>query len=68
MLLKYFKDLFDGTLGCWYTDPVDLYLNPSCKPFNSKYYPVPIINKDTFRKELKRLLKIEVLIPLQQIQ
>ena len=55
-ILKYFEDLFDGTLGDWYTDPVDLELNPGSKPFNSKYYPVPRINKEAFCKELKLLV------------
>ena len=27
-LLEDFEDLFDGTLGYWATDPVDLELNP----------------------------------------
>ena len=57
-LLEEFEYLFDGTLGDWDTDPVELELKPGSKPCNSKYYLVPIINKDTFRKELKRLLKI----------
>ena len=52
--LEYFKDLFDGTLGDWDTVPVNLELKPGSKPFNSKYYPVPRINKDTFCKDLKR--------------
>ena len=47
-LLKYFKDLFDGTLGNQATDPVDLELNPDSKLLNSKYYPVPRINKGNF--------------------
>ena len=55
-LLEYFEDLFDGTLGDWDTEPIDLELNPYFKPFNSRYYPVPRINKETFRKELKRLV------------
>ena len=49
-LLKDFDDLFGGTLGDWATEPVDLELNPGSKPFNSRYYPVPRINKETFRK------------------
>ena len=47
-LLEKFDDLFDGTLGDWYTEPVDLELNPDPRPFNSRYYPVPRINKETF--------------------
>ena len=35
-ILKYFEDLFYGTLGFWYTDPVDLELNSDYKPFNCK--------------------------------
>ena len=48
VLIEYFEDLFDGTLGNWATEPVDLELNPYSKPFNSIYYPVPRINKETF--------------------
>ena len=63
-----FEDLFDGTLGDWATELVELELNPDPKPFNSRYFPVPIINKETFRKELKRLLEIVVLKQVQQSQ
>ena len=55
-ILKYFKDLSDGNLGDWDTEPVDLELNPGSKPFNRKYYLVPIIDKETFCKELKLLV------------
>ena len=54
-LLQDFEDLFDGTLGDWATEPVNLYIKPVSKPFNSRYYLVPIINKKTFCKELKCL-------------
>ena len=47
-LFKDFEDLFDGTLGDWTTEPVDLELKPDYKPFNIRYYPVPRINKETF--------------------
>ena len=39
-------------------ETVDLELNPGSKTFNSKYYPVPRINKDTFYKDLKCIVKI----------
>ena len=67
-LLEDFEDFFGGTLGYWATDPVELDIKPGSKLFNSRYYLVPIINKDKFLKELKRLLEIVVLTPLQQIQ
>ena len=41
-LLQKFEDLFDGTLGTWKTDPVNLELkDPNVKPFHAKPYPVP---------------------------
>ena len=48
--------------------PVGLDLNPGSKPFNSIYYQVPRINKETFNKELKILAKIGVLTLVQQSQ
>ena len=65
VLLKDFEDVFDGTLGKWKTDPVDIELKPDAKPVNSRYYPVPRINKETFKKELLRLVDIGVLEPVQ---
>ena len=44
-LLEDFEDLFYGTLGNWSTEPVNLELKPDSKQFNSRYYPVPRINK-----------------------
>ena len=57
-LLGDFQDLFDGNLGDWDTEPVDLEIKPDSKPFNSRYYPVPRIKKETFQKDLKGLLEI----------
>ena len=65
-LLEDFEDLFDGTLGDWATEPVDLELNPYPKTFNSRYYPVPRTNKGTFRKDLKRIVEIGVIAPVQK--
>ena len=67
-LLKYSEDLFDGTLGDWAIEPVGLKPKPDSKPFNSKYYPVPIINKETFRKELKFQVEMGLITPVQQNQ
>jgi len=65
-LLKDFEDLFDGTLGHWNTEPVDIELEDNVKPSNSRYYPVPRINKDAFRKEILRLVEIGVLTEVQE--
>ena len=43
-------------------------LNEGSKPFNSNYYPVPRIDKEKFCKELKILVEIGVLTPVQQSQ
>ena len=49
--LKEFEELFDGTLlGTWNTEPVHVELKADAKPVNSRYYPVPHINKETFKK------------------
>ena len=56
IILKEFEDLFDGTLGDWATDPIDLDLKLGSNPFNIRYYPFPIINKEACFKELKRLV------------
>ena len=60
--------MFDGTLGYWATEPVDLELKTGSKLFNSRYYTVPRINKETFRKDLKQLAGIGVLTTVQQSQ
>ena len=56
-LLEDFGDLFDGTLGYWDNDPVDLEINPDSKPMNSKYYPVPRINKENPKRSLNAYYK-----------
>ena len=66
MLLSFledFEDLFDCTLLEYSTETFDLDLKPGSRSFNIRYYLVPIINKETFRKELKRLVEIGVITP-----
>ena len=67
-LTKDFEDLFDGTIGDWDTDTVELNSNTNFKPFNYKYYLLPRINKDTFRKELYRLVETGMSTLVQQSQ
>ena len=64
MLLSLLEDLFGGNLIYWSTEPINLELNLGYKTLNSRYYPVPRINKETFRKELKPLVEIGVLTPV----
>ena len=44
-LLQIFGELFNGTLGTWKTDPVDLELKENVKPICSQLYPVPKVNE-----------------------
>ena len=41
-LIKYFEDLFDGTIGLWDTDTIDPELKTDSKPFNCIYYLYPL--------------------------
>ena len=52
-LLIKFDDFFDGTLGKWKNNTVNLEVKPVSKPFNARYYLVNNINKETFHKEIQ---------------
>ena len=61
-LLQKFEDLFDGTLGSWNSDPIDLELqDPNCKPYHARPYPVPHSQEQKLRDEVSRLEKYGVL-------
>ena len=52
-LLQKFEDLFDGTLGSWKSDPIDLELqDPNCKPYHTRPYPVPHSQEQKLRDEV----------------
>ena len=53
--------MFGGTLVKWDTTPVNLEVKAGSKPFNSRYYPVPNINKDNLHKEIHCIVEIGVL-------
>ena len=66
VLLKDFDDVFYGTLlGKWKTELVDIELKSDAKLVSSRYYPVPRVIKETFKKELPRLVDIGVLTLVQ---
>ena len=60
-LLTEFKELFDGTLGDWKTEPVSFDLKEGAKPYNGRAFPVPKFHKETLIKELNRLCDLGVL-------
>ena len=61
LLLKY-ESLFDGTLGTWTTNPVELELkDPNCKPYHANPYPVPHSQEKQMKEEIDRLVEYGVL-------
>ena len=61
-LLDKFAHLFDGTLGNWRTDPVELELkNKDEKPYHAKPYPVPHSQEQKLKDEVQQLVEFGVL-------
>ena len=61
-LLQKYEDLFDGTLGTWKTDPIELELkDPDVKPYHAKPYPVPYSQEKRLKDEIRRLCEYGVL-------
>ena len=61
-LLTKFESLFDGTLGDWDTEPIDLELkDPDTKPYHARAYPVPQSQEAKLRAEVERLVGFGVL-------
>jgi hypothetical protein len=60
-LLQKFEELFDGSLGTWKSDPINLELkDPNVKPFHAKPYPVPYSQEKRLKDEINRLCSYEV--------
>ena len=60
-LLKRNENLFDGQLGDWVGDPVEIPLKEGAKPYHARAFPIPNIHEQTFKKDLDRLESIGVL-------
>ena len=60
-LLEKYKKLFDGTLGVYPHKQFHIDLEPDAKPKFSRPYAVPHVHLETFKKELKHLVKLGVL-------
>jgi hypothetical protein len=62
MLLKKLEHLFDGTLGNWRTDPVDLELkNKIEKSYHARPNPVPHSQELQLKEEVQKLVDFVVL-------
>ena len=51
-LLYKYEDLFDGKLGTWQTEPIELELKEGIKPYHAKPYPVPHSQEQKLRNEV----------------
>ena len=60
-LLTEFKDLFDGTLGDWDTEPVSLKLKEGTKPYHGRLFPTPKAHTETLKRDVQRLCELGVL-------
>ena len=60
-LLKRNENLFDGQLGDWVGNPVEIPLKEGSKPYHARAFPIPNIHEQTFKKDLDRLVSIGVL-------
>ena len=61
-LLQKYEQLFDGTVGTWNTEPVDLILkDPNCPPYHAKLYPVPHSQEQKLKDEVNRLCEQGIL-------
>ena len=65
-LLKKHETLFDGQLGEWKGDPVDIPLKDDAKLYHARAFPVPHIHEATFKKDLDRLESIGVLTKINR--
>jgi hypothetical protein len=61
--LNKYEHLFDGSLGDWKTDPVNLRLKSGEMPFQLSPFPVSKIHEETLKKEINRLCDLGVLKP-----
>ena len=56
-LLKKYGTLFDGALGTWKTEPINIQLkDPNCVPYHAKPYPVPHSQEKKLKAEIKHLV------------
>ena len=60
LLLKY-EDLFEGGLGTWKGEQVELELKEGAQPYHAKPFPVPRIHYDKLKRECERLVNVGVL-------
>jgi hypothetical protein len=60
-LLTKYKTIFDGTLGLWKGEKLDIELKPGVSPYHAKSFPIPKVYEATLKMEVERLCKLGVL-------
>ena len=60
-LLTKHASLFDGTLGNWQGEELEVELKDDAKPYHAKAFPIPKVHMETLKLEVDRLVKLGVL-------
>jgi len=60
-LLEEFKELFNGTLGSWKDQQINIELKEGVTPYHAKAFPIPKSREQTLKKEIARLCQLGVL-------
>jgi len=60
-VLDKYTDVFDGKLGCYPHEKINIQLKPGAKPIHKRPYPVPYKREELFKRELKHLVRKGIL-------
>lgn len=60
-LLHKHEALFDGKLGNWTGEELDIELKPDVKPYHARAFPIPKVHTETLMTEVNRLVQLGVL-------
>ena len=60
-ILDKHKSLFDGSLGEWKEESLNIELKEGAKPYHARAFPIPKIHEPTLKMEVERLCKEGVL-------
>jgi len=59
-LLTEFHTLFDGTLGHWKDQQVNIQLKEGAQPYHARAFPIPKSREQTLKNEISRLCQLGV--------
>lgn len=63
-----YVDLFQGRVGKWTGEPVDIKLKPGVTPYHTKAYRMPQAYMKLFKDEIDRLVEIGTLSPVTETE